>query len=46
LDRTHHLLVCADGGNLWYEETNAMKRNIEALLDTGEEVGVKVNAEN
>jgi len=38
LDEIHLLLICADGVNLLYENTNSIKRNTVALLDTSNKV--------
>jgi hypothetical protein len=42
---THQLLVYADDVNLLGNNTNAIKRNTETVIDASKVVGVEVNAE-
>jgi ribosomal protein S2 len=43
LDGTHHPLVYADDVNLFCSNINAVRRKAEALRDSSEEAGRKVN---
>jgi hypothetical protein len=45
LQRTHYLLVCADGVNFRMDNINTIKKNKETLIDAGTETGLKVNTE-
>jgi hypothetical protein len=45
LNRTDQLLAYADGVNLMSDNINSIKKNTEALIDAGREVGLEVNAE-
>jgi hypothetical protein len=45
LNRTHQLLVYADGINLLGENINIVKKNAETLLDASKEIGLEVNSE-
>jgi hypothetical protein len=40
-----HFQACAVGVNSLSKNVNAMKKNTEAVLDTGKEVGAKINGE-
>jgi biotin operon repressor len=42
---TYQVLVYADDGNLLGDNTDAIKKNIETLIDASKEVGFKVNTE-
>jgi hypothetical protein len=41
---THQLLVCVDDVSLLSENMNITKKITHALLDTGKEVGLEVDA--
>jgi hypothetical protein len=43
IEGTHQLLVYADNANMFHESTYTIKRNKEALLEAGREVGLEVN---
>jgi hypothetical protein len=45
LNRTHQLLAYADDVNIVEENTDTIKKNTEALLHAGKEVGLEVNPE-
>jgi hypothetical protein len=45
LNGTHQLLVYADGVNILGGSVHAIKKNTEALVVTGREIGLEVNAE-
>jgi hypothetical protein len=45
LNRTHQLLVYADDVNLLGDNIDAIKKNMETLIDASEEVGLEVNTE-
>jgi hypothetical protein len=45
LNGTCQLLVYADGVNLLGDNIDTIKENIETLIDTSKEVGLKVSAE-
>jgi hypothetical protein len=45
LNGTHQLLVYADDLNLLGDNIDAIKKNIETLIDGSKEVGLEVNAE-
>jgi hypothetical protein len=40
LNRTHHLLFCADDVNILGDNIDTMKKNTEALIDASKEVGL------
>jgi hypothetical protein len=42
LNETHQLLACTDDSAMG-ENTDTIKKNIEALLDASKEVGLEVN---
>jgi hypothetical protein len=46
LNGTHQLLAYTYDVNIMGENTDTMKKNIEALLDASKEVGLEVNPEN
>jgi hypothetical protein len=46
LNGTYQFLVYANDSDLLGENTNIIKKNTEAVLDTSEEVDLEVNAEN
>jgi hypothetical protein len=43
LNRTHQILAYADDVNIVRENVDTIQNNTEALLDAGNEVGLKVN---
>jgi hypothetical protein len=45
LNGTHQLLAYADDINILGENIDTIQKNIDALLDAGKEVGLKVNSE-
>jgi hypothetical protein len=45
LNGTHHLLVYADDVNLLGDNTDAIKKKTQTLIDASKEVGLEVNAE-
>jgi hypothetical protein len=45
LNGSHHFLVHADDENLWGENINITKKNVDALLDANKEVHVEVSVE-
>jgi hypothetical protein len=45
LNGTHQLLVYADDVNLLGDNTDAIKKNMETLIDASKEVGLEVNTE-
>jgi hypothetical protein len=45
LNGTHQLLVCADDVNLLGDNIDAIKKNMESLIDATKEVGLEVNTE-
>jgi hypothetical protein len=46
LNGTHQLLVYADDVNLLGCNVDAIRKNIETVIDTSKEVGLEANAEN
>jgi hypothetical protein len=45
LNGTHQLLVYADDMNLLGDNLDAIKKNMETLIDASKEVGLEVNTE-
>jgi hypothetical protein len=45
LNGTHQLLVYADDLNLLGDNIDAIKKNMETLIDTSKEVGLEVSTE-
>jgi hypothetical protein len=45
LNGTHQLLVYADDVNLLGDNIDAIKKNMETLIDSSKEVGLEVNTE-
>jgi hypothetical protein len=45
LNGTHQLLVYADDVNLLGDNIDAIKKNMETLIDASKEVGLEVNTE-
>jgi hypothetical protein len=45
LNGIHQQLVCVDDVNLLEDNTNTMKKHVEALIDTNKEVCLEVNTE-
>jgi hypothetical protein len=45
LNGTYHLLVYAGDVNLLGDNIDAIKKNMESLIDTSKEVGLEVNTE-
>jgi len=45
LNGAHHLLVYADDDNILGGNTHTIKKNTEALVVAGKEIGIEVNAD-
>jgi hypothetical protein len=45
LNGTHQLLVYADNVNLLCDNIDAIKKNMETLIDASKEVGLEMNTE-
>jgi hypothetical protein len=45
LDGIHHLLVYADDVNLLGDNIDAIKKNMETLIDAGKKVSLEVNTD-
>lgn len=46
LNGAHQLLVCVDEVNRLGDDTNNIKKHLEAIIDTSREVGLEANTEN
>jgi hypothetical protein len=46
LNGTHQLLAYADDINILRENKDTIRKNTEALLDAGKDIGLEVNPEN